>query len=246
MRATCAARSRYCFSFSTAELFIREIREKKKAHCKNIFKMETKSVKIPNILRAKVSVIGESQVGKSALCQQLTSDGTNFPKNYLMTVLMEVAVKSIQIPDTNDVVELYLCDCSGRDIYGDILMEEGWKGTAMIVAMYDVCREESFGSVAKWVERVALSVKKDKENSDNDDPKESRLNGVLVANKTDLATRRVVSPKVGSDLAQQLGLMYFETSCKDYNGVEDPFYYLANEFHKMHEEKTAMMTGLAQ
>ena len=88
--------------------------------------------------------------------------------------------------------------------------------------------------------------------------------GVLIANKTDLDDRRRrVSPKVGHELATQLGLVYFECSAKDFQGmffsllmndiqkiyswkintnvihrnhlflgVENPFYYLANEWHK--------------
>ncbi len=35
-----------------------------------------------------------------------------------------------------------------------------------------------------------------------------------------------MSPKVGSELAQQLGLMYFECSAKTFQGVDNPFYYL--------------------
>ncbi len=72
-----------------------------------------------------------------------------------------------------------------------------------------------------------------------------RLTGVLLANKTDLTNRRVVSPKMGSELAQQLGLMYFECSCKDYVGVEEPFYYLANEFHKLHAESAEGIANIA-
>ncbi len=58
------------------------------------------------------------------MCQQLSSDGTNFPKNYLMTNCMDVHVKSVNIPDTNDVVELYLADCSGGEIYKPMLEEK--------------------------------------------------------------------------------------------------------------------------
>ena len=44
--------------------------------------------------------------------------------------------------------------------------------------------------------------------------------GVLIANKTDLDDRRRrVSPKVGHELATQLGLVYFECSAKDFQGV---------------------------
>ena len=59
-------------------------------------------------------MVGESHVGKTSMCSQLTSDGMNFPKNYLLTHLMEVRVKAVNIPDTNNVVELYLNDCSGK------------------------------------------------------------------------------------------------------------------------------------
>ena len=108
----------------------------------------------------QVAVVGESHVGKTSMCNQITSDGMNFPKNYLLTHLMEIQVKSINIPDTNNIVELYLSDCSGKEIYGDLLTE-CWKDTAMVVAMYDVCREDSFSTVAKWVERVTANASHD-------------------------------------------------------------------------------------
>ena len=92
--------------------------------------------------------MGEPQTGKTAMSSQLCSDGSNFPKNYLMTHCMSVLVKSINIPDTNDCVELYLTDCSGREVYLDML-HDCWKGTTLLVAMYDVCNDQSFGAVAK-------------------------------------------------------------------------------------------------
>lgn len=89
----------------------------------------------------------------------------------------------------------------------------------------------------QWVELVTRSMKSSSGNKS--------LTGVLLANKTDLANRRRISPKVGSELAQQLGFMYFEGSCKEYKGVEEPFYYLANEWHKQHVEKSESMARLA-
>ena len=59
-----------------------------------------------------------------------------------------------------------------------------------------------------------------------------------------MTERRVISPKVGSELAQQLGLMYFECSCKDYTGVEDPLYYLASEYHKKYDETMEEMSTI--
>ena len=47
--------------------------------------------------------------------------------------------------------------------------------------------------------------------------------------------------QVGTELAGQLGLMYFECSAKDFKDVENPFYYLANEWHKIHQEAAAQL-----
>ena len=58
---------------------------------------------------------------------------------------------------------------------------------------------------------VAQCLKSEKGDNNN-----TKLTGVLIANKTDLEDRRIISPKVGAELAQQLGLLYFECSAKDF------------------------------
>ena len=55
---------------------------------------------------------------------------------------------------------------------------------------------------------------------------------MLIANKTDLDDRRRrVSPKVGHELATQLGLVYFECSAKDFQGMF--FSLLMNDIQKI-------------
>lgn len=102
-----------------------------------------------------------------------------------MTHALDVSVKSINIPDTNDVIEMYLLDCSGRfvsnndillsnkhkcklnfcavnyeitqlylhsiyrEVYRDLLTGPPWQQTDMIVAVYDVTKEETFEKVTK-------------------------------------------------------------------------------------------------
>ena len=68
---------------------------------------------------------------------------------------------------------------------------------------------------------------------------------VLLANKADLTERRVVPPKIGLDMATQLQLQYFECSAKDHTGVEEPFFYLANEWHKLHTDMASNMAQMA-
>ena len=70
-------------------------------------------------------------------------------QNYLMTTAAEVSVKSINIPDTNDVVELYLVDCSGREMYMEGLASHVWSQIDMLVVVYDVTREDTFDAAQK-------------------------------------------------------------------------------------------------
>ena len=204
--------------------------------------------------------MGESGIGKTAICHQITSDGTDFPKNYIVTQLSEISVKTIKIPDTNDIVELYLIDCSGKELYQEWL-KESWSQANLVIAVYDVTREESFNKVSKvklisnlklifriqvhnftpylqWVELVSHSAKKEQGENNN-----AKLTGVLLANKTDLEDRRIISPKLGTDLAGQLGLMYFECSAKDNKDVENPIYFLASEWHKVYTESSERLSS---
>ena len=74
-----------------------------------------------NVLRAKLLVVGDSAVGKTAVVQQFANSGAAFPKNYSMTLGADVVTKTINIPDTSDAVELVMVDCSGKAVNHDIL-----------------------------------------------------------------------------------------------------------------------------
>jgi GTPase SAR1 family protein len=50
---------------------------------------------------------------------------------------------------------------------------------------------------------------------------------MLVANKIDLEDERVVSTEEGKELAEQLGLTYYETSALNKDIVDDAFRTLA-------------------
>ncbi|VDI27157.1 intraflagellar transport protein 27 homolog [Mytilus galloprovincialis] len=179
---------------------------------------------MPTCLRAKCIIVGDSSVGKSSICQVFHSDGSHFPKNYTVTTGVELMVKHVNIPDTKDTVELFMNDSAGKEIFSD-LVQKFWDHPNVIMVVYDVTSETSFSSCAKWLERVR-SQKPD-----------VHLPGVLVANKIDLDQRRLISPKAGQEFANSNGLKYFECSAKEMQNVDGSFYYLANEFYKLYQEK---------
>ncbi|XP_068111132.1 intraflagellar transport protein 27 homolog [Hyperolius riggenbachi] len=182
-------------------------------------------------LSAKCIVAGDSTVGKSTLIQLFRSDGSHFQKNYTMTTTMDVIVKTVQIPDSGDQVELFLCDSPGKPLFYE-MTETLWDQPGALCLVFDVTSEASFANCARWLQRV-----KSKTIS-------PQLPGVLVANKADLTGRRVVDKHQAEEWAASHGLEYFETSAKELENYDEPFRALAKMFHHLYYERLETFRNL--
>ena len=78
------------------------------------------------------------------------------------------------------------------------------------ILMYDVTNEDSFNSVQDWVTQIKTY------SWDN-------AQVILVGNKCDMEEERIVSSDRGKQLADQLGLEFFETSAKENVNVKYVF-----------------------
>ena len=202
-----------------------------------------------NVLRAKLMVTGDSAVGKTSIVQQFLNSGAAFPKNYSMTLSADILTRTINIPESQDTVELIIVDCSGKEINNDIIKKviksrernvlirsplfQLTEGCSLIMSVFDVTRDESLAAAKTWIETV------------REWSEVTNMPGVIIGNKTDLTERRSVPAKVGLDTATALKVQYLECSAKDNVGVEDPFFYLANEFHKLHADQASTMAHIA-
>lgn len=108
---------------------------------------------MPATLRAKCLIVGDATVGKSAITQVFHSDNSQFPKNYTMTVGVELCTKVVQIPEARTFVEFFILDSSGKEIFTEI-SENHWDHPSMVMVVYDVTNETSFSSCEKWLEQV--------------------------------------------------------------------------------------------
>ncbi|XP_029410962.1 intraflagellar transport protein 27 homolog isoform X2 [Nannospalax galili] len=84
-------------------------------------------------LAAKCILAGDPAVGKTALAQMFRSDGTHFQKNYTLTTGVDLVVKVVPVPDTNDSV---------------------WESPNVLCLVFDVTNEQSFSSCSKWLEKA--------------------------------------------------------------------------------------------
>lgn len=70
------------------------------------------------------------------------------------------------------------------------------------ILVYDITNEESFNAVQDWITQIHHY------STDN-----SQI--ILVGNKCDMKDERVISTERGKELADQLGVHFFETSAKE-------------------------------
>eukprot|EP00192_Tetraselmis_astigmatica_P020531 CAMPEP_0117663690 /NCGR_PEP_ID=MMETSP0804-20121206/8761_1 /TAXON_ID=1074897 /ORGANISM="Tetraselmis astigmatica, Strain CCMP880" /LENGTH=204 /DNA_ID=CAMNT_0005470753 /DNA_START=84 /DNA_END=698 /DNA_ORIENTATION=+ len=185
-------------------------------------------------LRCKVAVVGDSAVGKTALCQMFQSKGTLFPKNYKLTAGVELVVGSATIEGTTTVVEQYLHDSGGQQIFTD-WVPKYWNDISTVMLVYDITRQETFQALNKWLD-LLKTHRTDKGQS---------IMGVVVGNKKDLDIRRQVPRAQAEDWARGQGLEFCEVSAmpptaKDY---DKGFLLIAEQLRQQYETQ---LTGMKQ
>ena len=126
---------------------------------------------------------------------------------------MEFGIKII--PSNEKTVKIQLWDTAGKKIYNSIIKATFKKSNAVIL-VYDVTNESSFIAIKDWIEKI-----KNNENENN-------AIIALVAQKCDLQDR-VISEEKGKELANELGVEFFEVSAKTGDNIEELFNHLVQK-----------------
>ena len=170
-------------------------------------------------LKLKLIFVGHGKVGKTSLINQYIEK--TFTGEYLMTVGKEKSLKKINIEGKE--VTLEICDTAGQIDYRAI-NKIFMKNTDIALIVYDITNRKSFEELNNWIYSV----------------KESNINKNVIfgiaANKSDLYEQKVVNKKEGEEFAENNNTLFFETSAKDYDSVENVFIKLTEEYLKKEEE----------
>lgn len=153
----------------------------------------------------KLLIIGNSSVGKTSFLFRYADN--SFTSAFVSTVGIDFKVKTVFRQDKR--VKLQIWDTAGQERYRTITTAY-YRGAMGFILMYDVTNEESFNAVQDWSTQIKTY------SWDN-------AQVVLVGNKSDLEEERVVSTERGKQLAQQMGLEFFEASAKDNTNVKAVF-----------------------
>ena len=143
----------------------------------------------------KLIVVGNSSVGKTSLVRQYV-DGHNRGWTPTATIGVDFYIRWLQLDGYN--VKLQIWDTAGQEKYRGV---PGifYRSANIVFIVYDVSQPASLEAVNFWLEEIHNFT-----NNDNV--------VVLVANKVDIDDERAVATAQGRQLAEQHGLLYFETS----------------------------------
>jgi small GTP-binding protein len=158
----------------------------------------------------KCVCVGSSAVGKTSIILRYTT-GT-FREYYAPTLGADFATKRVDVGTDN--VRLQIWDLGGQEFLGNV-RAMFYSGARGVVFMYDVTRGNTLVELEKWRDEVSSHVKD--------------YTSLVVANKTDLESERVISEDEGKKFAEALGAEYIEASVKLNEGVADTFTTIAKQ-----------------
>jgi len=162
----------------------------------------------------KLLLIGDSGVGKSCLLLRFSDD--SFTTSFITTIGIDFKIKTIELDGKR--IKLQIWDTAGQERFRTITTAY-YRGAMGILLVYDVTDEQSFQNIRNWIRNI------DQHAAENVDK-------ILVGNKCDMVSERVVENARGQSLANEYNIKFFETSAKSNINVVEGFTAIATDIKK--------------
>ena len=154
----------------------------------------------------KYIVIGDSAVGKSCIVAKYLQGG--FDEEFKTTIGIEFGSKDLTI--NGKVYRLQIWDTAGQESFRSITRAY-YKNSACSFIVYDVTNKQSFLNVQDWFNECKKQTPR-------------TITMVLIGNKVDLEDKREVTYEEGENFARDNSMLFYETSAKNGNNIENMFY----------------------
>jgi Ras-related protein Rab-2A len=167
-------------------------------------------------LTLKFVIIGDTEVGKSALLLRFTEQKYRDVQD--LTVGVEFGARMVTMSDGSEV-KLEIWDTAGQEAFLSITRSY-YRGADGALLVFDVARRATFENIPRWLTEAH-------NNASND-----ALKLVLVGAKADRVAKRQVGSDEAAAFARKHGMAYVETSSKTAQGVDDAFLAVAQDIYR--------------
>ncbi|CAF1120705.1 unnamed protein product [Rotaria sordida] len=195
-------------------------------------KSETKPVEITTTTNSeydhllKLLLIGDADVGKSSLLFRFADD--TFNESYLATIGVDFETRTMN--HNGKTVKFQIWDISGQERFRTITSSY-YRGAHGIIIVYDVTNavgDSNFVFIFIFIYHCTLLLEKSFENIKMwlqiiDRNANQNVKKLLVGNKSDLTSNRIVDHTKAKKFADSLSISYVETSAKNSTNVEQIF-----------------------
>lgn len=167
----------------------------------------------------KVILIGDSSTGKTSMIQRFINN--TFEDKHLNTIGVDFFMRACDIEKHH--IKLQIWDTAGTEKYRSI-SSSYYRGSHAAFIVFDLTCRNTFENVRNWVDSFRKNCNPQNKN-----------NIILIGNKSDLTVERQVKQEEAEELAQTNEMIYWETSAKSGQNVEEVFSYVTKllyDFYK--------------
>ena len=158
-----------------------------------------------NRIEIKIILLGDVAVGKTSILGRYINN--SFNDDYKCTIQVEHKTKIIDV-DLYTSVKMTIWDTVGQEKFR-ILTKQYYRDAQGAIIVFDLTKKESFDFVPKWIEEL-----------NNNGP--GKIPIIIVGNKSDLSTQRVVPM---DEIKKIIGskYLYYDVSAKNGNNISLAF-----------------------
>lgn len=164
----------------------------------------------------KILLVGDGAVGKTSLVRRFVHD--MFSDRYIVTIGTKTSRKELKLEYEEENVcvnlQLGIWDILGQK-GGERAHQLYFKGAEGIIVVCDLTRPETLASAPDWLARVQAIC--------------GKVPAVLAANKVDVAEERKIEQQEVGNVAQRLGIKWFQSSAKTGINVELFFHEIGSQ-----------------